>query len=59
MHFFGLGAGFSDVGMMGRPRALADVGEAPRHEVAGVGVRRCRTLYGDLPLTQARRVIAA
>ena len=45
--------------MMGLPRVLADVGEAPRHEVAGVGVRRCRTLYGDLPLTQARRVIAA
>jgi hypothetical protein len=53
------GAGFSDVGMMALPRALADVGEAPRHEVAGVWLRRCRKLYGDLPLAQVRAVIAA
>jgi hypothetical protein len=44
---------------MALPRALADVGEAPRHEVAGVGLRRCRKLYGDLPLAQVRAVIAA
>ena len=52
------GAGFSAVGMITLPLALADVGEAPRHEVAGVGFRRCRRLYGDLPLTQERAVIA-
>lgn len=45
------GAGFSDVGMMALPRALADVGEAPRQEVvAGVELQRRRNLYGDLPL---------
>lgn len=44
---------------MSLPRALADVGEEPRHEVAGVGRRRCRKLYGDLPLTPVRAVVAA
>ena len=44
---------------MAVPRALADVGEAPRHEVAGVGLRRCRKLYGDLPLTQVLAVNTA
>ena len=44
--------------MMAVPRALADVGEAHRHEVAGVWLRQCRNLYGDLPQTQELAVIA-
>ena len=45
-----VGAGFSDVGMTAVRRALADVGEAPGHEVAGDVGRGCGSLYGDLPL---------
>ncbi len=42
------GAGFSDVGVTRVQLALADVGEAPRHEVAGCGARHCSGFYGDL-----------
>ena len=52
-----VGAGFSDVGVTAVWRALADVGEAPRHEVAGVVGRGCGGLYGDLPIAPAVAVI--
>jgi hypothetical protein len=37
--------------------ALADVGEAPRHEIAGDVGRGCGSLYGDLPLGTGLAVI--
>ena len=52
------GAGFSDVGMTAVRRALADVGEAPRHEVAGDVGRGCAGLYGDLPIAPVLAMIA-
>jgi hypothetical protein len=39
-------------------RALADVGEAPRHEVAGDVGRGCPGLYGDLPIAPVLAMIA-
>jgi len=39
-------------------RALADVGEAPRHEVAGDVGRGCAGLYGDLPIATVLAMIA-
>jgi hypothetical protein len=53
-----VGAGFSDVGMTAVRRALADVGEAPRHEVAGDVGRGCAGLYGDLPIAPVLAMIA-
>ena len=42
-------AGFSDAGMtMPTTRTVAGVREAPRHEIAGSGHRRCGVRYGDL-----------
>jgi hypothetical protein len=42
-------AGFSDAGMtMPTTRTVAGVREAPRHEIAGGGRRRCSRRYGDL-----------
>ena len=55
---FSLGAGFSDVGMTAVRCALADVGEAPRHEVAGDVGRGCAGLYGDLPIAPVLAMIA-
>jgi hypothetical protein len=52
------GAGFSDDGMTAVRRALADVGEAPRHEVAGDVGRGCAGLYGDLPIAPVLAMIA-
>src|SRR5436190_8821971 len=41
-------AGFSDAGMtMPTTRTVAGVREAPRHEIAGSGHRRCGVRYGD------------
>ena len=40
-------------------RALADVGEAPRHEVAGDVGRGCAGLYGDLPIAPVLAMIAS
>ena len=48
---------FSDVGVTAERRVPADVGEAPRHEVAGVVGGRCGGLYGDLPLGPGAAVI--
>jgi hypothetical protein len=39
-------------------RALADVGEAPRHEVAGDLGQGCTGLYGDLPIAPVLAMIA-
>ena len=55
---FQSGAGFSDVGMTTVRHAPADVGEAPRHEVAGDVGRGCAGLYGDLPIAPVLAMIA-
>jgi hypothetical protein len=54
---FRIGAGFSDVGVTAVRRVLADVGEAPRHEIAGDVGRGCGSRYGDLPRQRGLAVI--